>query len=71
MICKNCGYIKKSKFCNYCKAETPTHYDKELIETLTIREWLRNLLKSKKKVGGKSSREIEQYVGNKDFNFIS
>jgi hypothetical protein len=46
-------------------------YKLGLTESITITESLRSLMKSSAKIGNKSVREIEQYVGNKDEDVIS
>ena len=70
-LCNICRAEKQHKFCNECKADTPTLFTKELVEKATIRDTLRNLLRSGERVRGKPAREIEQYVGNKDKDVVS
>jgi len=48
-----------------------TDYSKEFFDVITMNDWLRNLFKSAQKIGNKTIREIEQYVGNKDRNVVS
>lgn len=46
-------------------------YKLELTDSIAITDSLRSLMKSGNKVGNKSAKEIEQYVGNKDRDVIS
>ena len=71
LLCKVCGFQKESKFCERCNSDTPTHFEKMLIEKLELKDYLRNLFRSGEKIGSKAKKEIKQYVGNKDKNVIS
>ncbi len=71
MFCKNCGSVKKSKYCEICCKETLTAHEAKFNDGIRLTEKLRNLFKSGENVGLKPKKEIEQYVGNKDPNVMS
>lgn len=71
MICNICGSKKNMRYCNKCKFKTSTAFSKKFIENVSLNDRLRNFMKSEEKINGKSKKEIEQYVGNKDKDIIS
>jgi len=71
MLCKHCGSVKQTRFCEVCNRETNTHFTKEFTDTISLLDSAKNLMKSGEKANGKSKREIEQYVGNRDQRVVS
>ena len=71
MFCRDCGSVKKRRYCEVCHKETSTAWNAKFNDGTITTDNSRNLLKSKEKIGIKSKKEIEQYVGNKDPNVVS
>jgi len=45
IFCTECGSIKKTKYCEICKKETPNLYKKELKETIKVNAFLEGGMK--------------------------